>query len=254
MTRTDQIYGVLISRHADFSPAELSELASLPPAEITEALEALARQGRAAVLPNDRYVSDKAAERLRETARRIAAAYHKQYPLRRAVPRENLEAPLLKAAKFKDFAAVLDWLADEGILVSEGALGVRLLAHKVVLPLAWQKAADEILQVYTAAGLQPPAPGNFKANYPRDVSVVGILQVFCESGQLIDISDGLYVSAQAIEETKDLLRRLADTPEGITVGGVRNAMGASRKILLPLLEYLDAQDFTRRSGDKRILV
>ena len=254
MTQIEQVYSVLVSRHADFSPAELSESAPLPPAEITEALDALVGEGRAAVLPNQRYVSDRAAQRLRETSRRLAAAYHKQYPLRRAVPRENLEAPLQKAAAFQDFAAVRDWLIAEGVWVSEGDLGVRLPSHEVVLPMAWQKAADEILEVYNAAGLQPPAPGNFEANYPRDVSVVGILQVFCESGQLIDIGDRLYVSAQAIEETKDLLRRLAATPDGITVGGVRNAMGASRKILLPLLEYLDAQGFTKRSGDKRVLV
>jgi selenocysteine-specific elongation factor len=121
------------------------------------------------------------------------------------------------------------------------------------MPLAWQKAANEIRAVYEAAGLQPPLPGNFQANYPRDVSVPGILGLLVETGELIALDDRHYVSAKAIAETKEVLRRLAALPEGITVGGLRNATGASRRIILPLLEYFDAQGITRRSGESRVL-
>ena len=41
---------------------------------------------------------------------------------------------------------------------------------------------------------------------------------------------------------------------GVTVATLRDATGSSRKFILPLLEYLDAQRFTRRQGDARVLV
>jgi selenocysteine-specific elongation factor len=169
------------------------------------------------------------------------------------MPSENLELPLQKAASFQDSEAVIAWLVSQEILVSEGPYGVRLPEHTVRMPIGWQKAAGEIRAVYEAAGLQPPLPGNFQANYPRDVSVAGILAILVEAGELVALDDRLYVSAKAIEETKIVLRQLAASPEGITVGGLRNATGASRRIILPLLEYLDAQGITRRSGESRVL-
>jgi selenocysteine-specific elongation factor len=39
----------------------------------------------------------------------------------------------------------------------------------------------------------------------------------------------------------------------VTVAQLRDRMGASRRIVLALLEHLDAQRVTRRVGDSRIL-
>jgi selenocysteine-specific elongation factor len=168
------------------------------------------------------------------------------------MPRENLEAPLQKAAAFHEFDAVLNWLVSQDILVFDGTNAIRLPQHRIQMPVGWQKAAEEIRAVYEAAGLQPPLPGNFQANYPRDVSVPGILGVLVETGELIALDDRHYVSAKAVDETKEVLRQLAALPEGITVGGLRNATGASRRIILPLLEYFDAQGITRRIGESRV--
>ena len=49
---------------------------------------------------------------------------------------------------------------------------------------------------------------------------------------------------------RDLLA--ATTNEGVTVAEVRDALGASRKHVLPLLAHLDATGRTRRRGDYRI--
>ena len=249
---SEQVYAVLRSRHAVFSRRDLCQALEAIDG-VNAALERLVQEGRAAAIVEDQYVSDAAATRLRETARRLAVAYHKQNPLRRAMPRENMEAPLQKAAVFQDFESVLEWLIKEAVLVSEGPLGVRLPQHSVQMPVGWQKAAEEIRAVFAAAGLQPPLPGNFQANYPRDVSVPGILAILAEAGEIIALDDRLYVSSKAIEDTKAVLVRLNASPEGITVGGLRNATGASRRIILPLLEYFDAQGITRRSGERRAL-
>jgi selenocysteine-specific elongation factor len=169
------------------------------------------------------------------------------------MPRDGLRVPLTKAATYRDFNAVVQFLVARGVLVPEGN-GVRLPEHAVTMPPGWQKASEEIVAVYRSAKFQPPSPGNFQANYPRDVNVPAILTLLEENGELVHIADDLYLHPDTLAEAKETLRRLAATPEGITVATVRDATGSSRKVILPLLEYLDAQRFTRRQGDNRVLV
>jgi selenocysteine-specific elongation factor len=65
--------------------------------------------------------------------------------------------------------------------------------------------------------------------------------------------DGTYFAATAIEEAAGRLSRLLqDFPEGVTVAQVRDALGTTRKHVLPLLGYLDASGYTRRRGDVRV--
>ena len=45
---------------------------------------------------------------------------------------------------------------------------------------------------------------------------------------------------------------LANSPAGVTVAQVRDALGTTRKHALPLLSYLDASGVTRRRGDVRV--
>jgi selenocysteine-specific elongation factor len=251
--RTENVYAALASRHSDFMPDEAAAAAGMAVEEATPLLESLVEARRAAVLPNGTYLSDVAAGRLVETARRLTGAYHRQNALRRAMPRENLRAGLTKAAAFRDYNAVLTYLIQEGVLVAEGTQGLRLPEHEVSIPPGWRKPADEILAVYRGAGLQPPAPGNFQANYARDVRVEAILSILTENGDLVRIADDLYIAAETLAQVKDTVRRLAATPEGVTVGTLRDATGSSRKVILPLLEYLDAQRFTKRVGDARVL-
>ena len=64
---------------------------------------------------------------------------------------------------------------------------------------------------------------------------------------------GVWFAASAVEAaTRVVARLLAESPEGITASAVREALGTSRKYVLPLLGHLDATGVTRRRGDLRI--
>ncbi len=65
--------------------------------------------------------------------------------------------------------------------------------------------------------------------------------------------DGVYFAAEAVGDAALVVARLlAETPDGVTVAEVRDALGATRKHVLPLLAQLDATGVTRRRGDVRI--
>ena len=65
--------------------------------------------------------------------------------------------------------------------------------------------------------------------------------------------EGVWFSPAALAEAGQVVARLLlDSPEGLTVAQVRDALGTSRKYILPVLAHLDATGVTRRRGDLRI--
>jgi selenocysteine-specific elongation factor len=65
--------------------------------------------------------------------------------------------------------------------------------------------------------------------------------------------DGVWFAAAAVDDAARVVAKLlAGAPDGVTVAEVRDALGTSRKYLLPLLGHLDATGVTRRRGDLRV--
>jgi selenocysteine-specific elongation factor len=250
---TENIYAALAAKPAALLPADIAAATDVTEDLVLIALETLVDEQRAEMLDDGRYISDLTAKRLRETAQRTLAQFHRQNPYKKTMPREGLRAPLQKAATFTDFTAILLWLMAEGVIAAGEGNGVRLPEHTVEIPDGWKKPAAEILAVYQSAGLAPPSPDNFQANYPRDVNVRTILRIHAENGDLISLGEDLFVPRAAYEEAKRVVRQLAESPAGITVASVRDTTGSSRKIILPLLEHFDAIRITRRVGDIRVL-
>jgi selenocysteine-specific elongation factor len=81
----------------------------------------------------------------------------------------------------------------------------------------------------------------------------GELRELIRKGRVVE-SDGVYFAPLAIDQVTAIIRTLlaTTTNEGVTVAEVRDAVGASRKHVLPLLAHLDATGRTRRRGDYRI--
>jgi selenocysteine-specific elongation factor len=60
--------------------------------------------------------------------------------------------------------------------------------------------------------------------------------------------------ASARSRLLDAFPAAADAETGFLAREAGAALGISRKFSIPLLEHLDATGFTRRAGDKRIIV
>jgi selenocysteine-specific elongation factor len=62
-------------------------------------------------------------------------------------------------------------------------------------------------------------------------------------GQLVSVGDGVYLLPDAVDEA---WRRLTRLPQPFTMSAARQALGTTRRVAVPLLEYLDLQGKTRR--------
>jgi len=71
------------------------------------------------------------------------------------------------------------------------------------------------------------------------------------TGQLTRLAEGVYVAARAVEIALDVLSGLE---QPFTVAAAKERLGSTRRVVVPLLEHLDATRRTRRLPDgKRLL-
>jgi selenocysteine-specific elongation factor len=71
--------------------------------------------------------------------------------------------------------------------------------------------------------------------------------------RLVVERDGHHFAPEAVAAAAvEVARLLGRQPEGVTAGEVRDALGTTRKHVIPLLAMLDALGVTRRRGDLRI--
>lgn len=115
-------------------------------------------------------------------------------------------------------------------------------------PLGAGSAADDLsshpwLLALTERAFTPPEPTGVD---PTD------LRELARSG-LVERADSVWFATSALTTAAEIVAGLlAETPDGITVGDVREALGSTRKFVVPLLTHFDATGRTRRRGDLRI--
>ena len=168
--------------------------------------------------------------------------------------REQLAAKVPRAG-----AAVLDEAVAEGVrrgaLVQAGGL-VRIRRDDRDREKAAQEStgAGELAELLRRGGLSPPDPGK-TAPGPQTKRLLDRLVregVAVRARDLVQKRDVLF-HRDAIEEAQRRLTPLLEKSSGLLVSEVGAALGISRKYSVPLLEHLDAIQFTRRVADRRML-
>ena len=110
-------------------------------------------------------------------------------------------------------------------------------------PVPADLAEHPLVVALAATPFSPPEPSPADRADVRDLARAGLV-VDC---------GGVWFAASAVAAAADAVADLlAQSPNGVTVAQVRDALGSSRKHILPLLAHLDATGVTRRRGDVRI--
>ncbi|HZN06191.1 MAG TPA: SelB C-terminal domain-containing protein, partial [Pyrinomonadaceae bacterium] len=84
-----------------------------------------------------------------------------------------------------------------------------------------------------------------------------ILQLLIDGKKLARIQNEMFMHADVVESLTTRLRAYASQHEPerlIDVPTFKQLAGVSRKYAIPLLEYFDREQVTRRAGDKRVIL
>jgi selenocysteine-specific elongation factor len=78
--------------------------------------------------------------------------------------------------------------------------------------------------------------------------------VLLSEGELSRVGEALLVHRRALETLKADVRKRWAAGKKLDVGELKELTGLSRKFVIPLLEYLDRERVTRRSGQDRFVL
>ena len=169
----------------------------------------------------------------------LLAAYHRRFPLRVGMPREELRQRLKLTGRA--LSATLNQAAARELLRADET-SVRLPTHEPQPAPAERRQLDSLLAAMARSPYNPPAP-------ELDPE---LLAWAIERRLLIKVSDEVAFLPQTYAALLVWVQDTIAAQGSVTVGQLRDHFATSRKYALALLEYLDMQKITRREGEGRV--
>jgi selenocysteine-specific elongation factor len=145
------------------------------------------------------------------------------------------------------FEALMADLCSSDFVRKESAITRR--SHRPALPAKLQPLAAKIHETLSRKPFDPPP----RKDLERDVDEQRALKFSIESGKVIEISSDVVLLRENFERMKSAVADFISKKGPATVSELRQALESSRRIMVPFLERLDREGFTRRVGDRRTL-
>jgi selenocysteine-specific elongation factor len=177
---------------------------------------------------------------------KLLTAFHRSHPGESGMPREVVRDHVRAGAKLEALLASL------GQIVT-GTDRLALTSHQPVVSGDDTRAMAAMERALKAAGVQPPDIATLAADARTSAAIVQKALLGLVRAGRVQRLDVLWFHVDTLAALKaDVLALGAGAV--IDVASAKEMFGVSRKFAIPLLEYLDRERITRRSGDRRIVI
>lgn len=188
-------------------------------------------------------VHPEAMRLLEANAVRLLDEFHAQNPLLMGIDPPEL---LRRLHLNEDDTIVLEVLAAKKVL--DYGRWVKLPGKGMAFTKAQRQAVNELLAECDANPYSPPSYKDAAKKVSDEV-----LKVLLAQGELVYLRPDVLLRPTAYQAMLDYARERLEKGDGLTVAGLRDHFDTSRRIALPFLDYLEAQNITRRVDDKHVL-
>jgi selenocysteine-specific elongation factor len=179
--------------------------------------------------------------------------YHKQYPLKEGIPKEELRNTMGPFISSKLFNMTTRRLESIGQIVADKEI-IRMSEHSVNLKGELADLRKDIADLYMDAGLTPPTVRELMVTFAdRKGRVANILAIMLKEGVLVRINEELYYHKDILSNLRETYKNHLLKDGKATPASFKELTGLTRKFIIPLMEYYDMTKLTVRAGDHRIL-
>lgn len=244
---------VLLRTHLErdhFVPTlELTQSLPFSDAEMKTALKKLTKANEIVAHGDKHFAHAPYWKELVKKASKVVQDYHASHPDHVGMSTDLLKKNLGTATAVPGlYDALLIQLGEKNFKVAENIICHN--SHSLELPPELEAPAAEILKTLDEAGLAPPLPTELQTT-PDHVAAYRFLS---RTRQIIPLDPKVTLGARAFQDTIDQVRDFIEKKGQATASELRQHLGTSRKVIMPLLERLDRDKITRRDGDFRTLV
>jgi selenocysteine-specific elongation factor len=111
---------------------------------------------------------------------------------------------------------------------------------------------DKLLAEFTTTAKAPPTHKELAEKHQVSLKdIESLIQVGLDDGQLVKLSPLMAIDRNAVEFLRQGLAAYFQTHSTATVGELREQWGITRKHAVPIFEFFDERQITKRDGDLR---
>jgi selenocysteine-specific elongation factor len=242
------------SRMGGITLGDLLNRVEMPPHEVQSIIKKMAGKGALHLIDPDKLkvIESGQYQGLRDLALTQLREFHQRLPMKSGLSKEELRTKLPPEVDVKLFQILInDLIQSKEVVLEKDKL--RLPSHQI-------SSADEkglVKRVETAVlkgELQPPSPKELSEEWSeREEEVRAIFEHLVHEGILVKIKGEIYFHRVSFERLKEELVTYLKSHQEITTPQFKEMTKASRKYVIPLIEYFDQIKLTLRLGEKRVL-
>ena len=215
-------------------------------AEVAEALQRLHARGE--IFRDGDVAADTATWRhLCQTAAELIDSAHRTHPDHAGLDMDELRSAFRNYSSEIVDALIVDLCRGDFRRVRSS---IARRSHRPTLPNELELLADTIRQRLLQDPFHPPS----RQQLAPDAKAQHALRFLVEQGETIQIGDDVVLSRSAYDRIRSGIAEFIAKNGPATVSQLRERLGSSRRVMVPLLERLDREGVTRRIGDKRHLL
>lgn len=186
-------------------------------------------------------------------------SHHGREPLSKGISREELQNAVFRRSRPEIMRMAIAELQAEK-QIAAAADTIALVNRQKQLGPDEERYIANLNRLLAEAGLEVPKSDEAMIAALRGTQLGReqarkLLQISLDSGDVLKVSDEFLFARHVIDDLVAKLRGFAETTDDrlVDVPKFKEIAGVSRKFAIPLLEYLDREKITIRSGDKRII-
>jgi selenocysteine-specific elongation factor len=233
-----------LARYGPSAPAELLRRSHFSSAQVAVALEELRASGQV-IIVGEIVADTNHWITLTSRATTLVDEAHRSHPEKSGIELERLRAGLNQPDAI--FEALIADLT-RGDFVRKGILIARR-SHQAALSDDAEDLANKILRALATKPFDPPT---VKQIAP-DRKAQETLNFLIQQRRVIEIAPDIVLLRTSFEKMKSVIYQAISENGPATVSELRQTLESSRRVIVPLLEKLDRDGFTRRKGDRRVL-
>jgi len=179
-------------------------------------------------------------------------AHVPQFPLSPGTNKETARPCRVSNLTVRDYNILLQLM--------EGRQALRVIDNQFLQPYEFNlqipsqlaEKISELKKRYTDAAWQVPDLKALAGQVGvKDSESKQLLMFMLRERTLIQLTEDLYLPATLLLETQNSLKEWFAANASLSVAQFRDLVGTTRRVAVPLLEYLDSLKITKRQGDQR---
>ena len=175
--------------------------------------------------------------------------HHRAHPEQIGLPLSRLRAELARELSGPGlFDALVADLAAGGECIKVGA-AIKRASHRPTLPANLRTAGERLRAALAVKPFEPPS----RKELAPDAVTRQALRFLCDTGEAMGFGEDIILLQENYRRMRTIILRTLRAAGPTTTSELRQVLGTTRRVLIPVLETLDHEGVTRREGDRRAL-